>query len=237
MPTCRHGLAERLGHEAEGIHVRGLALVRRHAGGGVALDVLDRLEALAHGEADVLGRHVVLQVDEGAPAPPCRRRSAACAPAGKPVLDALAGEPARSRRPAAAAPALQPSAEARGRAGRSRWQRRPSARPAPRRPVRRHRCAASKPSLPRDCENRWTAGVQPPERPTQSHGRVRRAPTFPGSPIGATIKPLTRPRPREPTTVCPASTSQPAARNAAASTRAIVVADVRRRPRRRSPRP
>ncbi len=61
----RHVSAQRLGRDAEGVHVRRLALVGRHAGGGVALDVLDRAEPLAHREADVLGGDVVLEVDEG----------------------------------------------------------------------------------------------------------------------------------------------------------------------------
>ena len=60
-----HRPVERAGRDREPVHVRRLALVGRHAGGGVALDVLDRAHALAHGELDVLGRHVVLEVDEG----------------------------------------------------------------------------------------------------------------------------------------------------------------------------
>jgi hypothetical protein len=43
-------LAERGGGDGERVHVRGLALVGRHAGRGVALDVLDRAHALAHRE-------------------------------------------------------------------------------------------------------------------------------------------------------------------------------------------
>ena len=64
----RHRLVQRFGDEAQRRHVGGLALVRGHAGGGVALDVLDRLEALAHGKADILGGDIVLQIDEGAAA-------------------------------------------------------------------------------------------------------------------------------------------------------------------------
>ena len=56
---------ERAGRDGEPVHVRRLALVGRHAGRGVALDMLDRSHALAHGEPDVLGRHIVLEVDEG----------------------------------------------------------------------------------------------------------------------------------------------------------------------------
>ena len=138
------------GDDAEGVHVRGLALVRRHAGGGVALDVLDRAEALAHGEANVLGGHVVLEVDEGS-AVPCHRRGH-----GRRCADAAAGEGAGNRsarpscggsarnrgsprRPCAAAPAATPSASAaarpkvprqapaeRSRCGRRRRARRPA---------------------------------------------------------------------------------------------------------------
>ena len=67
------------------MHVRGLALVGRHAVGGEALDVLDRAHAFAHGQPDVLGGDVVLEIDEGldrrvgagawSPRRPCRRPS------------------------------------------------------------------------------------------------------------------------------------------------------------------
>jgi hypothetical protein len=49
---------------AEAVEVRRLALVGRHAEGGVALGVLHRLVALALGEFEVGGGHVVLVVDE-----------------------------------------------------------------------------------------------------------------------------------------------------------------------------
>ena len=55
--------------------------------------------------------------------------------------------------------------------------------------------AASKRSFPRDCENKCTAGVQPPDRPTQSQVSVRGVPTAPDAPTGATIRPVTRFRP------------------------------------------
>ena len=45
-------------------HVAGLALIGRHAERGVALEMLDRAIALAPGEIDVGGGHVVLEVDE-----------------------------------------------------------------------------------------------------------------------------------------------------------------------------
>ena len=54
-----------LGHDREAGDVRRLALVGRHAERGVALQVLDRAEALVVGERDVLGGHVVLEIDEG----------------------------------------------------------------------------------------------------------------------------------------------------------------------------
>ena len=50
-PTSGTGLSRIAGDDVEGVHVRGLALVGRHAGGGVALDVLDRAEAFARRRA------------------------------------------------------------------------------------------------------------------------------------------------------------------------------------------
>ena len=51
-------------NDAQRIDVRRLALVRAHAGRGVALDMLDRAVAFAEREAEVAGGDVVLQVDE-----------------------------------------------------------------------------------------------------------------------------------------------------------------------------
>ena len=59
------GLGQALGDECQGVDVRGLALVGAHAGRGVALDVLDRAEAFAQRQAEILRRDVVLEVDEG----------------------------------------------------------------------------------------------------------------------------------------------------------------------------
>ena len=73
QPDLRHRPAERPRDDPEGVHVRGLALVGRHAGGGVALDVLDRAEALAERRGHVLGGDIVLPVDEGL-RPGVRRR-------------------------------------------------------------------------------------------------------------------------------------------------------------------
>ncbi len=64
QPDLGQRLAERARRDGERVHVRRLALVGRHAGRGVALDVLDRAETLAHRELDVLGGDVVLEVHE-----------------------------------------------------------------------------------------------------------------------------------------------------------------------------
>ena len=52
------------GDHRQRVHVGRLALVGGHAGGGVALHVLDRAEALAVA-SEVLGSDVVLEIDEG----------------------------------------------------------------------------------------------------------------------------------------------------------------------------
>ena len=61
----RNAAARELGEDRKAADVRDLALVGRHAERGVALEVLDRAEALAVGERDVVHRHVVLEIDEG----------------------------------------------------------------------------------------------------------------------------------------------------------------------------
>jgi hypothetical protein len=61
--------------DAERVQIGGLALVGGHAGGGVALDVLDRAEALAHASAS-RGGDVVLPIDEGLAAPARSPRAA-----------------------------------------------------------------------------------------------------------------------------------------------------------------
>ena len=53
------------GGDGERVHVGKLALVGRHAGRRIALDVLDRPHALLHRKLDVLDADVVLIVDEG----------------------------------------------------------------------------------------------------------------------------------------------------------------------------
>ena len=61
----RDRLAELACGVVQRVEVRGLALVGRHAGGGVALDVLDGAEPFAHREVEVLEHHVVLEIHEG----------------------------------------------------------------------------------------------------------------------------------------------------------------------------
>ena len=51
--------------------------------------------------------------------------------------------------------------------------------------------AASKSSLPRACEKRWTTGVQPPDMATALHASVRASPTPPLAVFGATVMPVT----------------------------------------------
>ncbi len=68
-------------HDRQGIHVRGLALVGRHAGGGVALHMLDRAKALAARRWQILRRHIVLEIDERRAVLRRRRSAAAAAPA------------------------------------------------------------------------------------------------------------------------------------------------------------
>src|SRR4029077_15494564 len=63
-PDLRRGLPQGLRDDAERIQVRGLALVGRHAGRGVAFHVLDGAKTLAQREREVLGGDVVLPVDE-----------------------------------------------------------------------------------------------------------------------------------------------------------------------------
>ena len=62
--TARH-----FTHVRQGVHVRGLALVGRHAERGVALQVLHRAEIFLRGKLDIGGRHVMHEVDECLAAP------------------------------------------------------------------------------------------------------------------------------------------------------------------------
>ncbi len=58
-------LAQHFRRNGKAMHVGKLALVGRHAVRREALDMLDRMHALAHGKADILGADIVLEVDEG----------------------------------------------------------------------------------------------------------------------------------------------------------------------------
>ena len=60
----RNRLRQRARRDRQRVHVRKLALIGRHAGGGVALDVLDRAHALLDREPQVLGANIVLKVDK-----------------------------------------------------------------------------------------------------------------------------------------------------------------------------
>ena len=64
QPDLRDRLVQHLGGNRQTVDVRGLALVGCHAVGGEALHVLDRVHAFAHRKADILGGHVVLEIDE-----------------------------------------------------------------------------------------------------------------------------------------------------------------------------
>ena len=162
VPTCGMGLPSELRHEAERVHVGGLALVGRHADGGVALHVLDRLEALAHRERDVLGGHVVLEVDERT----CRLQGAGLRQHARQAVHAELMRlhavfrrrdriPCRQRRRRAHARAviqdlgvtIDPAARTCRRFRLSRNGRQERLR------------ASLNSSLPRDCENKWTLGV------------------------------------------------------------------------------
>ena len=111
-PTSGIGFAERLGGDGERVHVGGLALIGRHAGRGVALDVLDRAQALAHRELDVLGADVVLEIDEGLGVPARRalERRAERRRTRRRVVDCIGSRaPARQiRPPRGLAPAARP---------------------------------------------------------------------------------------------------------------------------------
>ena len=122
------------GHDRQRVDVAGLALIGAHAGGGEALDVLDRLEAFVHGEAQVLGRDVVLEVDERLDARrsrrhrPCRQQRPG---GGLSDLGLCGVAPLKPAALAASRPALDPSAKQAGQATGCRRRHRPNARAAP----------------------------------------------------------------------------------------------------------
>ncbi len=92
------GTAGVLGHLQQRIDVAGLTLVGPHAGGRVALEVLDRAVVLARRKLHVLRRHVVLQVDELLAGTPATRVIASAAPL-RPAGAAGAGRAERQRFP------------------------------------------------------------------------------------------------------------------------------------------
>ena len=65
-PTAGIGLPSVSGDDRQRVDVRRLALVGRHAGRGVALDVLDGAKTFARRQLEILDRHVVLEIDESA---------------------------------------------------------------------------------------------------------------------------------------------------------------------------
>ena len=64
-----NGNSAHLRHHGDAVEIGRLALIGRHAEGGVALHVLDRTETFAKGDSEVRRGDVVLEVDElfGAP--------------------------------------------------------------------------------------------------------------------------------------------------------------------------
>ena len=73
MPVCLDAAPGQGGEQREGGDVAGLALVGAHAKRRIALHVLHRAIALARGERDVGGGHVIVQIDKGAPGPLARK--------------------------------------------------------------------------------------------------------------------------------------------------------------------
>ena len=203
--------------DGERVHVGELALVGRHAGRGVALDVLDRAQALLDRELDVLDADVVLKVDEsldGSVAEHVQRRAERAAHGRGRAFDSVSAGAGRRgtrglRRRAAGRVAL---GERRRRARTSRCRRRPSARAGPTPPGLKSCAASSKARRPRDWEKRWTDGVQPPDMRSASQA-IRRMP--PGCAESRT--PMTRRRPSTSWTAALTATRSPAARAASGS--------------------
>ena len=128
-------LLELGGGDGKRVHVGKLALVGRHAGGGVALDVLDRAHALLDGQAHILGANVVLEIDEGFRATvrgEWAERWQRGAERGKIVGDRVGSrrEARRSRRPSPPRVRLRRLRRARPQDRRSHCRRRPTARAA-----------------------------------------------------------------------------------------------------------
>ena len=183
-PACRAGgtwwcrsramrLAAQAGHDGEAVDVGRLALVGRHAERGVALEVLDRAEALALGERDVGGGDVVLEVDEGLALGLRRLELPERAPAGSRSaarhLDGWPAKPSAWRR-------LDPGI---GAGGEAFVEGQPARRRAGDGHARRERAghegagaASSHTGLPPRWVARWMAGVQPPDMASRSHRRA-----------------------------------------------------------------
>ena len=161
-----------VGHDRQSVDVAGLALVGPHAGRGVALDVLDRLEALADCETEILGGDVVLEIDERLG--PGRCHPAGYGPSWQQRRELRLVDRRRFRRvggETGRCGGLCTGPSAFGEAGRERMA--PLAEPAERsawidRPGTKAAASSSNLSLPRDCENKWTVGFQPPETSRQS---------------------------------------------------------------------
>ncbi len=135
----RQGHLKALGHDGHGVEIRGLALIGGHARGGVALDMLDGLKALARRQRQIARGHIVLPIDEGFLA----ARRVRLGQGAEISLAAARGRRHEQRRRRAARlrarprrrppprpPALRPDRRFRGR-------RRLSARIPPRRPARK----------------------------------------------------------------------------------------------------
>ena len=94
-------------HDGKAGNVRRLALVGRHAERGVALEVLHRDEAFAVGKPHVVGRDVVLEVDEGLAVGPHLEDGGGCRiEAGRVAGRGLAARRAQAGRPGAGPEAL-----------------------------------------------------------------------------------------------------------------------------------
>ncbi len=168
----RAGLGDRaagqLRHDGEALHVRGLALVGRHAERGVALQVLDGLEAFERSQRRIGRRHVVLEIDEGFFLPfTCQSgfsAKAASSLGGRRIAGAVTEAKIGRGRCAAAWPSLEAVGEREAR----RWR-------SPPRPCRRGAPSGTKAAMssrhfgrPRCCEVSPTAGFQPPETASPS---------------------------------------------------------------------
>ena len=204
------------------VHVRGLALVGRHAGGGVALDVLDRAEAFARAEPQILGGDVVLEIDEGLAA--AEVRSLACVAADGVTAhragdrEAFAASGPRLRRPHSLRPGIGEVEAAVACAGRPlRLQPKPSGRNAPSALVEPQLAARLREQMHR-------------RRPAAAHQQRDR--TRWSSPFDSVAPVAPRSRPRGAPPLCVPATNRQTPRPGAAS-RCAAGAPDRRSPRSR----